>query len=81
LKRFRDEDRAAEMLALYCDDDSVGTEDADLGMDEDEDMVETEDDLEDAAAAAWAENEDKVAAETVVLPIRSTSKPSDTNST
>jgi hypothetical protein len=86
LKRFKDEDEddAAEIRDLYRDDEDMDAEAADWGMDEDEDededMLEAEGYFEDAAAVALAENEDEVAAETMLLPIHSVpSKASDAN--
>jgi hypothetical protein len=72
LKRFKDEDDAAERLALYPDDDDedMDAEAPHWGMDEDEDedegMLEAEGYFEDAAAVAMAENEIEVAADTML---------------
>lgn len=55
------------MLELYSNDESVGAEDADSDFDMEEDAEEDE-------------KKDQVAAETMVLPIRSSSKDPDKNS-
>jgi hypothetical protein len=63
LKRFKDEDHAAEIRDLYRDDDAVDGEDADSGMNGDEDEDEGTFEVEDCV-------EDEVAAKPILLTFR-----------